>query len=44
LASLPKKVLQGIFDTVNESDQPFDLLKEVLLGKFGKSNWQSYFE
>jgi hypothetical protein len=47
LASLPKQVLQDILDTVdvcNESDQPFDLLKEVLLGQFGKSKWQSYFE
>jgi hypothetical protein len=37
----------GHLDTVdvcNESDQPFDLLKEVLLGQFGKSKWQSYFE
>jgi hypothetical protein len=34
LASLPKQVLQDILDTVdvcNESDQPFDLLKEVFL-------------
>jgi hypothetical protein len=40
LASLPKQVLQYILETVNvcnESDQPFDLLKEVLLGQFGKS-------
>jgi hypothetical protein len=47
LASLPKQVLQNILDTVyvcNESDQPFDLLKEVLLGQFRKSKWQSYFE
>jgi hypothetical protein len=47
LASLPKQVLQGILDTVdicNDSDQPFDHLKEVLLGKFGKSKWQSYFD
>ncbi len=29
---------------LNELDQPFDLLKEVLLGQFGKSNWQSCFE
>jgi hypothetical protein len=28
----------------NYSDHPFDLLKEVLLGQFGKSKWQSYFE
>jgi hypothetical protein len=47
LASLPKPFLQDILDTVdicNESDQPFDLLKEVLLGQFTKSKWQSYFE
>jgi hypothetical protein len=47
LASLPKQVLQDILDTVdvcNESDKPFDLLKEILLGQFGKSKWQSYFE
>jgi hypothetical protein len=47
LASLPKQVLRDILDTVdvcNESDQPFDLLKEVFLGQFGKSKQQSYFE
>jgi hypothetical protein len=47
LASLLKQVLRDIldtFDVCNESDQPFDLLKEVLLGQFGKSKWQSYFE
>jgi hypothetical protein len=27
-----------------KSDQPFDLLKEVFLGQFRKSKWQSYFE
>jgi hypothetical protein len=40
LASLPKQVLWDILDTVdvcNESDPPFDLLKDVLLGQFGKS-------
>jgi hypothetical protein len=45
LASLPKQVLRNILDTIdvcNESDQPFNLLKEVLLGHFGKSKWQSY--
>jgi hypothetical protein len=26
------------------SDQPFDHLKEVLFGEFGKSKWQSYFD
>ncbi len=37
LASLPKQVLRDILDTVdvcNKSDQPNDLLKEVLLGQF----------
>jgi hypothetical protein len=31
-------------DVCDKSDQPIDLLKEVLLGQFGKSKWQSYFE
>jgi hypothetical protein len=31
-------------DACNESDQPFDKLKTVLLGQFNKSQWQSYFE
>jgi hypothetical protein len=48
LASLPKQVLQDILDTgvdvCNDSDQPFDHLKEVLLEQFGKSEWQSYFD
>ncbi len=47
LDSLPKQVLWDILDTVdvcNESDQTFDLLKEVLFGQYGKSKWQSYFE
>jgi hypothetical protein len=47
LDSLPKQVLWEILDTVDvwiESDQTFDLLKEVLLGQYGKSKWQSYFE
>ncbi len=47
LASLPKQVLRDILDTVdvcNESDQPFHLLKDVLLGQFRKSKWQPYFE
>ncbi len=47
LASLPKQVLQDILDTLdacNDSDEPFDLLKNTLLGQFGKSKWQSYFE
>jgi hypothetical protein len=40
LANLPKQVLQDILDTIdvcNDSDQPFDHLKEVVLGQFGKS-------
>ncbi len=28
----------------NDSDEPFDQLKNTLLGQFGKSKWQSYFE
>jgi hypothetical protein len=47
LASLPKQVLRDILDTIdvyNDSDQPFDHLKEVLFGEFGKSKWQSYFD
>jgi hypothetical protein len=46
LASLPKQVLGdilGMVDVWNESDQPFDLLKDFLLGQFRKSKWQSYF-
>jgi hypothetical protein len=46
LASLPKQVLRDILETVrvcNESDQCFDLLKDVLLGQFIKSKWQSCF-
>jgi hypothetical protein len=47
LASLPKQVLRDILDTFdecNDSDEPFDQLKNTLLGQFGKSKWQSYFE
>ncbi len=47
LASLPKQVLRDILDTIdvcNISDEPFDFLKNTLLGQFGKSKWQSYFE
>jgi hypothetical protein len=47
LASLPKQVLRDILDTIdvcNGSDEPFDFLKNTLLGQFGKSKWQSYFE
>jgi hypothetical protein len=44
---LPKQVLWDILDLIyvyNDSDQPFDHLKEVLLRQFGKSKWQSYFD
>jgi hypothetical protein len=47
LANLPKQVLRDILDTVkacNNSEQPFDDLKRALLGQFGKSKWQSYFD
>ncbi len=47
LASLPKQVLRDILDTLdvcNDSAEPFDFLKNTLLGEFGKSKWQSYFE
>ncbi len=47
LASLPKQVLRDILDTLdacNDSDEPFDFLKNTLLGQFGKSKWHSYFE
>jgi hypothetical protein len=47
LASLPKQVLRVILDTIdvcNDSDEPFKFLKNNLLGQFGKSKWQSYFE
>jgi hypothetical protein len=47
LASLPKQVLRDILDTLdvcNDSDEPFDQLKNTLLGQFGKSKWQFYFE
>jgi hypothetical protein len=43
LTSLPKQVLRDILDIVdvcNNSDQPFDQLKHVLLGQFGTSKWQ----
>ncbi len=43
----PKQVLRDILDTIdvcNHSDQPFDNLNKVLLGQFGKSKWQSYFD
>jgi hypothetical protein len=44
---LPKQVLRDILDILDDcSDeaQPFDILKDHLLGQFGKSKWQSYFE
>jgi hypothetical protein len=47
LASLPKQVLRDILDTLDacsDSDEPFDILKNNLLGQFGKSKGQSYFE
>jgi hypothetical protein len=47
LAELPKQVLWDILDTLdvcNESDEPFDYLRNTLLGQFGKSKWQPYFE
>jgi hypothetical protein len=47
LFSLPKQVLQDILDTLdvcNDSDKPFDCLKDALLGQFGKSKRQLYFE
>ncbi len=47
LASLPRQVLRDILDTIdvcNDSDEPFDFLKNTLLGQFGKSKRQFYFE
>jgi hypothetical protein len=47
LASLPTQVLRDIVDTLdvcNNSEEPIDCLKDNLLGQFGKSKWQSYFE
>jgi hypothetical protein len=47
LAGLPKQVLRDILDSLdacNESDEPFDCLKDALLGQFRKRKWQSYFE
>ncbi len=38
LANLPKQVLRDILDTTdacNASDEPFDFLKNTLLGQFG---------
>jgi hypothetical protein len=31
-------------DVCNDSDEPYDHLKNTLLGQFGKSKGQSYFE
>jgi hypothetical protein len=31
-------------DLCNDSDDQFNCLKDALLGQFGKSKWQSYFE
>jgi hypothetical protein len=31
-------------DVCNYSGERFDLMKNTLLGQFGKSKWQSYFE
>jgi hypothetical protein len=33
-----------ILDFCNDSAEPFDFKKNTLLGQFGKSKWQSYFE
>ncbi len=47
LAHLPKQVLHDILDMLdvcNKSDEPFDYSKNTLLGQFGKSKRQSYFE
>ncbi len=47
LASLPKQILRNILDKLdvcNSSEEPFDCLKDVLLGQFGKNKWQSYLE
>ncbi len=47
LASLPKQVLWDILDTLgvcNNSTEPFNILINTLLGQFGNSKWQSYFE
>jgi hypothetical protein len=42
LASLPKQVLRDILETLdicNDSDEPFNFLKNTLLGQFSKSKW-----
>jgi hypothetical protein len=33
-----------MLDVCNNSDKPFEYLKNTLLGQFGKSKWQSCFE
>jgi hypothetical protein len=45
--ALPKQILRDILDILddcNDSNHPFNLLKTVLLGQFGKSKRQSYFK
>jgi hypothetical protein len=47
LPACPSKSLRDILDTLdacNNSDEPFDFFLNPLLGQFGKSKWQSYFE
>ncbi len=44
LASLPKQDILDTIDVCNGSDEPFNFFKNTLLGQFGKSKWQSYFE
>jgi hypothetical protein len=42
LANLPKQVLRDNLDTLdvcNDSDEPFDCLKDALLGQCSKSKW-----
>jgi hypothetical protein len=42
LANLPKQVLRDILDTLdvcNDLYEPFDCLKDALLGQFRKSKW-----
>jgi hypothetical protein len=44
LASLPIRDILNTLDVCNVAEEPFDFLKNTLLGQFGKSKWQSYFE
>ncbi len=47
LPACPSKSFGTFFDTIeicNDSDEPLDFFKNTLLGQFGKSKWQSYFE